>query len=108
LSNLKTADCLATEEISFKAWAPVTAFFSKGARTSKTHLTSVFKLDELFRERLNRSSDTENFFHNFGNIFSSKKERHEKTQILHVGRFFIAEKALKLLTIGGHFFTDMY
>jgi hypothetical protein len=37
LSNLKTANCLATGETPFKAQAPVTAFFSKGARTHKDH-----------------------------------------------------------------------
>jgi hypothetical protein len=43
--NFKTANCLATGKTPFKAQAPVTAFFSMGARTHKDPTVFVFKLE---------------------------------------------------------------
>jgi hypothetical protein len=61
LSNHKTANCLAIRKTPFKAPAPVTAFFSKGARTHKDPPVFV-STGKGCSEKVKRSSNTENRF----------------------------------------------
>jgi hypothetical protein len=61
LYNFKTADCMATEEISFKATVPVIAFFSTGAGTHKDRLF-LSQNRRGCSEKVKRSSNTENIF----------------------------------------------